>query len=161
MWRLDLSLTLLGTLRCTLGMTLWYPENYTIWKLLGLWWTDLPIFMAYMSESMWHGLSGGIHIKATGERQANHVHIESWFSGISVVYRVNKETNSMTQTMYTHCWQLSHMTSELTELHNKQFSLILTITTSNGAIITENMLRCKNPATWFYGLADPHNTHPK
>ena len=128
----DLSLRLLGTLRCTLGMTMWYRENYTIWKLLRLWCTDLAIFMAYMSESMWHGHSGGICIKVTSGRKANHVHVESWFSGISVVHRVNKETNSMTQTMYTHCWQLSHMTSEVIELQNKQFSLIVITTTSNG-----------------------------
>jgi len=129
---LDLSLRLLGTLRCTLGMTLWYPENYTIRKLLGLWCTDLAIFMAYMSESMWHGHSGDICIKVTSGRKANHVRVESWFSGISVVHRVHKERNSMTKTMNTHCWQLSHMTSEVIELHNKQFPLIVTITTSNG-----------------------------
>jgi len=57
---LDLSLRLLGTLRCTVGMTLRY-ENYMISKLLGLSCTDLAIFMAYMSESMWHRHNGGIH----------------------------------------------------------------------------------------------------
>jgi hypothetical protein len=99
-----------------------------------------------MSENMWHKKSGSIYITATSERQANHMHVESWFSGISVVYRVNKEINSMTQTMYTHCLQLSHMTSEVTELHNKQFSMILTITTLNGNITTKNILQCKIPA---------------
>jgi hypothetical protein len=163
---LRLLLRLLGTMRCTLSITLWYAENYHIWKLLGLWGTrSCNIYgihvWKHVAWTQW-----GIRIKATSGRQANHMHVESWFSCISVVYRVNKQTNSTKQTMYTHCWQLSHMTSEVTKLHNKQFSLILTITTSNGNNNHRKQSSVYKPChmilqdSWQV-TTHPHNTHPK
>jgi hypothetical protein len=50
----------------------------------------------YMFESMWQvrvnvTIRGGMCTRATGRRQANYMHFESWFYCFTVAYRVNME----------------------------------------------------------------------